>query len=163
MELIIVRHGKAEPHGHPGGDGERVLVEKGWKQARQVGEMLKATAFLPRLVLTSPLARARQTAEAMCESAGIAGPVVQGWLSCGMTPETAVAELAAYADFERVAIVGHEPDLSELAAWLLGTTGGVVEMKKGAVAAFRVGSPGHYGDLLFLLPPRFIGSGDFAD
>ena len=162
MELIMVRHGKAESFGHPGGDAERALVERGWRQARRAGELLKATGFLPRLVLTSPLVRARETAEALCEAAGLPGPVVQGWLACGMHPEAAIEELVAFADFERVAIVGHEPDLSGLAALLLGAAGGVVEMKKGAVAAFRLAPPGHHGELLFLLPPRLNGCGGFA-
>lgn len=157
MELILVRHGKAEDHGHPGGDAERALVEKGWKQARKVGHTLKTAGFLPRLVLTSPLTRARETAEGLCEAAGIPGPVVQKWLACGMDPETAMGELAAYAEFQRVAIVGHEPDLSSLAAWLLGAAAGAVEMRKGTVAAFRVPKSGHHGELLFLLPPKFAG------
>lgn len=160
MELILVRHGKAEPHGHPAGDGERALVDKGWRQARKAGEWLKATGFLPRLVLTSPLTRARETAEAMCEAAGIPGPVVQGWLACGMDPESALTELAVFSDFQRIALVGHEPDLSELAAWLLGSAGGSVEMKKGAVAGLRVEPPARHGELLFLLPPGGIVGGE---
>jgi len=89
MELILLRHGKAEDR-HPEGDRFRALVEKGYVQARRGGELLKAANGVPDIVLTSPLVRARQTAEAFCEAAGIPSPVVQNWLACGLDPETAI-------------------------------------------------------------------------
>jgi phosphohistidine phosphatase len=154
MELLIIRHGTAEPHGHPGGDGERALVDKGREQARGVGRFLKRVGCLPEVVLTSPLVRARQTADGLCAAAGIAAPVVQPWLACGMSPATAMDELDAYASFDCVAMVGHEPDLSELAGWLLGADAGRVRMKKGAVACISLRLPSRRGELQFLLPPK---------
>src|SRR5690606_4916298 len=105
-------------------------VVKGFEQAAKVGRLLKRVNRRPEVVLTSPLVRSRQTAEALCEAAEMPGPVVQGWLACGMDPEEAIRELVAFSDFERVAIVGHEPDLSSLVEWLLGCTGSSVEVKK---------------------------------
>src|SRR5688572_25419905 len=119
MELLVIRHAKAEDHGHPGGDGERALVAKGFEQSARLGRFLKRIDRRPDVVLTSPLVRARQTAETLCEAAEMPGPVVQGWLACGMDPEMAIRELVAFSDLERVAIVGHEPDLSSLIEWLL--------------------------------------------
>jgi phosphohistidine phosphatase len=156
MELLIIRHGTAEPHGHPGGDGERALVEKGREQARKAGRCMRRLGLLPELVLTSPLLRARQTAEEFCSAAGIDPPVVQGWLACGMDPETATGELAAYQNCECVAVVGHEPDLSELVGALIGANAGRVRMKKGAVACVRLGSLARHGELQFLLPPKLV-------
>lgn len=156
MELLVIRHGTAEAHGHPGGDGARALVEKGWKQARAVGKLLARIGCLPELVLTSPLVRARETALGVCEEAGIDGPVEVAWLSCGADPETIVEELRAYADFERVAVVGHEPDLSELIGYLLNAAAGRVRMKKGAVALLRLSDGLRAGELQFLLPPRVM-------
>ena len=37
MELLVIRHAKAEDHGHPGGDGERALVAKGFDQSARLG------------------------------------------------------------------------------------------------------------------------------
>lgn len=156
MELIILRHGKAE-NSNPGGDSARALVEKGREQARRVGSMLKAAKFLPEIVLTSPLVRARQTADEFCKVTGVPGAVIQGWLACGMHPQRALEELAGFREFKRVAIVGHEPDLSGLVNWILGADGGGVEMKKGAVACVAIQPPARSGSLMFLVPPRLAG------
>ncbi|MFD0892118.1 phosphohistidine phosphatase SixA [Luteolibacter ambystomatis] len=156
MELLILRHGKAEDHGHPGGDGERALVEKGYKQARRAGELAKAADLLPDLVLTSPLVRARQTAETFCEAAGISAPVIQPWIACGMRADTAINELRAFDRFRRILLVGHEPDLSGLIEFLLGASGGAVDVKKGALACLDVSPSGRRGRLLFLIPPKMV-------
>lgn len=156
MQLILLRHGKAEDR-HPEGDRFRALVDKGHAQARRAGELLKAANGQPDIVLTSPLVRARQTAEAFCQSAGIPGPIVQGWLACGLDPETAIAELKAYREFGRVAIVGHEPDFSTLLQWILGAEGGWLEMKKGALACVEIRPPTRHGRLLYLIPPALVG------
>jgi phosphohistidine phosphatase len=152
MKLILLRHGTAEDS-HPDGDFSRALIEKGRKQARRAAKLLKAASALPEIVLTSPLVRARQTAEEFCQTAEIPGATIQGWLACGMTPETALGELTAFHDFKSVAIVGHEPDFSELIQWILGASGGGIEVKKGAVACLQVNPPSRRGTLIYLIPP----------
>lgn len=153
MDLILLRHGKAEDT-HPQGDTARALVEKGRDQSRRAGRLLKAAKFLPEIVLTSPLVRAMQTADEFCAAAGLPGPVVQGWLACGCAPETVLAELLAFRDFSRVAIVGHEPDFSRFIQWTLEAHGASVKMKKGALAALRITPPTRHGTLTFLIPPK---------
>jgi phosphohistidine phosphatase len=157
MELLVIRHAKAEAHGHPGGDGERALVAKGFEQSAKLGRFLKGIGRRPDVVLTSPLVRARQTAETLCEAAEMPGPVVQSWLACGMDPEMAIRELVAFSDFERVAIVGHEPDLSSLIEWLLGCSGSSVEVKKASITGLVVHPPAWHARLLFHLPPGLVG------
>jgi phosphohistidine phosphatase len=152
MELILLRHGKAEDS-NPLGDSARVLLEKGYQQSRQAGRLLQGADLLPNIVLTSPYARAQQTAEEFCKAAGIPGPVVQGWLSSGMDPETALEELVAFKDFGRVAIVGHEPDFSQLIQWSLSALGGSIEIKKGSLACLRIQPPFRQATLSYLIPP----------
>lgn len=159
MDLILLRHGKAEDF-HPEGDAARELVEKGREQSRKAARLLKGAGKLPEIVLTSPLARARQTAEEFCQTAGMPGPLVQGWLACGMDPATAMQELAGFNEFQRVAIVGHEPDLSEFIARCLGCPSGSVKMKKGALACLRINPPARSGTLLFLIPPKLADDAD---
>jgi len=156
MELLVIRHAKAE-NGHPGGDGERALVAKGIEQAAKLGRFLKRISRRPDVVLTSPLVRSRQTSEILCQAAEMPGPVVQGWLACGMDPETAIRELVAFSDFERVAIVGHEPDLSSLIEWLLGCSGSSVEVKKASLTGLLVHPPAWHARLLFHIPPSLLG------
>ncbi len=155
MDLILLRHGKAEER-HPLGDGARALVEKGRDQSRRAGRLLKAAGFLPEIVLTSPLLRATQTADEFCAAAGLPGPVVQGWLACGCTPETVLSELLAFRDFHRVAIVGHEPDFSAFIQWSMVAHGTSVKLKKGAMAALRITPPNRHGTLTFLIPPKLL-------
>ena len=159
MDLIILRHGKAEDS-NPGGDSARELVEKGRQQAQRQAKLLKNAGLWPEIVLTSPLVRARQTAHEFCESAGIPGAVIQGWLACGMAPETALRELVGFLEFKRVAIVGHEPDLSRLIEWILGASGGEVNVKKGTIACLRVNPPSRYGLLKYLIPPKLADGED---
>lgn len=159
MDLILLRHGKAEDS-HPQGDQARALVEKGREQARRAARALKRSKLLPDIVLTSPLVRARQTAEEFCDTAGMPGPLVQPWLACGMTPESAIRELSAFAEFGRVAIVGHEPDFSWLAAWILGISGGEIRIKKGSLSCYRIHPPARHGSLLYLIPPKLADDAD---
>lgn len=152
MELLIIRHAKAEAHGHPLGDEARALVAKGEDQAERIGRFLRRTGCLPDVVLTSPLVRARQTAQRLCAAGELPEPIEQSWLRSGMDPESAVRELEAFATFERVAIVGHEPDLSGLAAWLLGAAAGSIEVKKASVTGLLISGRGRRAQLLYHVP-----------
>ncbi|MFU8892866.1 MAG: SixA phosphatase family protein [Luteolibacter sp.] len=158
MELLLLRHGKAASHGHPDGDFARALVEEGHAQARHAARLLSAARRLPDLVLSSPVLRARQTAETFCATAGLDAPLIQPWLACGMRPAEAIAELAGFREFRRVLIVGHEPDFSSLLEWLLETGSGGIEVKKGALACIHCTPPAQGGHLVFLVPPAMIES-----
>jgi phosphohistidine phosphatase len=153
MELILLRHGKAEDCS-AGGDFARALTTKGHAQSQRAGRLLKAASSLPDIVLTSPLIRARQTAEEFCNAAGIPGAIIQGWLSSGFAPETGLTELSSFRDFKRVMIVGHEPDLSSLISFILETSSACIQMKKGALACLNVSPPSRRGTLLYLIPPK---------
>lgn len=152
MDLILIRHGKAEDE-HPQGDSERALTDLGFEQARRQACRLRDAGKLPEIVLTSPLRRARQTAETFCEAAGMPGPLIQGWIACGMNPETAIRELTGFSEFKTIALVGHEPDLSSLIAYLLGSSAGSIKMKKGSLACLKINPPSKQGRLKFLIPP----------
>jgi len=159
MELLLLRHGKAADHGHPEGDFARALVDKGHDQARRAAKLLAAAERLPDLVLTSPVLRARQTAETFCTTAGIDTPLIQPWLACGMRPQEAVAQLGGFLEFQRVMIVGHEPDFSSLLEWLLNSGAGGIDVKKGSLACIRCHPPARGGQLAFLVPPALILAG----
>jgi phosphohistidine phosphatase len=153
MELIILRHGKAEKS-HSLGDSYRELIDKGRAQARFAGGFLRKINHLPDIVLTSPLIRARQTADEFCQAAHIPGALIQGWLSCGMHPEFAIQELLGFSEFKRVAIVGHEPDLSQLIQWIIGSSSTALSMKHGALACLEIHPPSRNGILKFLIPQK---------
>lgn len=111
MRLLIVRHAEAAP-GAP--DELRRLTPRGVEQARRLGERLRAEYVAPIAVVTSPLRRARETAEALA----LAEPQVDERLAPGATPED-VRE-AASGRGDTVVVVGHQPDCGRVAAALAG-------------------------------------------
>jgi phosphohistidine phosphatase len=114
MRLYLCRHAKAAS-GEP--DAARTLAPEGRDQARALGELLAARENAPVLVLSSPLVRARQTAEAIAEATG--APLrIEERLAPGATAAALVAALAGEPG--PVATVGHQPDCSEIAVALTG-------------------------------------------
>ncbi len=120
VELYIMRHAEAEVRSAGSADRDRTLTDKGREQSRKIGKFLRRNELVPDLILSSPFSRAWQTAEIVCDEAGLDDPTLADWLACGMTPETAMRELTAYARLPDLMIVGHQPDLGELCAKLLG-------------------------------------------
>ena len=138
MTLLLIRHATANAHGMAGGDFVRNLVEKGQEQSRCVGRFLKKHDFIPDIVLTSPVLRAKETAEILAEE-GCPKPIIESWLACGMRPEVALQELSAYKEFPRVAIVGHEPDFSSLVEHILGADAYSIRVKKTSIISLELG------------------------
>ena len=155
MTLYLIRHATADAHGLPGGDFVRSLIPKGIKQAHRVGTFLCENDLIPDLVLTSPVLRAKKTAEVLTE-AGCPAPVVEAWLSCGMRPETALQELSAYRELNSVAIVGHEPDFSGLVEHLLGASFYSIRVKKTSVISLEIDPPRPKGLLDFSIPCKYL-------
>jgi phosphohistidine phosphatase len=153
MQLLLLRHGKAEDCS-PGGDFSRELEEKGHEQARHAARILAAADLLPDLVLSSPVLRAKQTAITFTATAEIPGPIFLDWLSCGMSPETALAELAHFPEFKRIMIVGHEPDFSRLIERCLGATADCIEVRKGSITCIELRLPSPRATLRFLIPHK---------
>jgi len=112
MRLLIVRHAEAAP-GNP--DELRTLTPAGRDQAQRLGESLRAGGIVPDAVLSSPLRRARETAEAL----GLTEPEVDERLAPGASPED-ISE-AARGRGQTVIVVGHQPDCSRAVAELSGS------------------------------------------
>jgi phosphohistidine phosphatase len=117
MDLLLLRH--ADANTEAATDDARKLSDKGEGQAKKVARFLKDHECKPDLILTSPVRRALETAEIVSEHLS-AELIAAPWAACGMDSETATEELRAYTKFDRVMLVGHEPDFSRLAAHLLG-------------------------------------------
>ncbi len=127
MLLFLIRHAHADA-GEP--DETRPLSERGRTEARALGDSLARHQTPPVLVLTSPLLRARQTADEIAR-ATTAALRVDVALSPGTTVETLLG--AVEAESGPVAAVCHQPDCSEIALALAGCShdfppGGVVEL-----------------------------------
>lgn len=150
MRLYIVRHAKAvEPDGSVP-DAFRHLTQRGRARFREIaGAALDAGMRVDRIV-TSPLVRAVQTADLLAEGLGFDGEIEADPALAGPLPETGLrALLARRPRSEAVALVGHNPHLSELVCGILGY-GGDFCMKKGAVVALRIGGRHRWPDAEFL-------------
>jgi phosphohistidine phosphatase len=148
MDCILIRHGIAvEPEEWTGAEPLRPLTAKGKRRVRQVARGLAALGVVPTHLLTSPLTRARETAEiihtVLCPAIGVE---LRKDLSVGSAPERIVAMLRTYPSDAIVLCVGHEPLLSHSAALLLcGQSGPGLAMKKSGAGCIHVppdGMPG---------------------
>ena len=160
IELYLVRHAIAAERGPKYPDDKlRPLTPAGSKKFSESVPGLMELGVVIDFVLTSPLVRARDTATL---------------LASGLKPKPAIAEIEALAPggrhqaiveaikthakrHRRLAFVGHEPDLGELAAKLLGARGNI-EFKKGGVALIDVNgaTPGGPGTLRWMLTPKAL-------
>jgi phosphohistidine phosphatase len=116
--LILLRHAKAEPEADSGADFDRELTEGGWAEARLIGRVLSDAGFRPDLALVSAAVRTVHTWEA----AGAAFPPARVETLDSLyeaSPETILAEAASRgAKTGVVAVVGHNPGIATLAAYL---------------------------------------------
>jgi phosphohistidine phosphatase len=159
LELYLVRHAPAAERG-PGWpeDEARPLTSDGAAKFRKAVEGLAALGVHIDLVLTSPLVRCRQTAEILAD--GIPGrPRIQPLdaLAPGGGHAAVITEASRVAKRPRVALVGHEPDIGQLAAKLLGTRR-ALEFRKGAVCRIDVDGlpPSGPGRLSWFATPRML-------
>jgi phosphohistidine phosphatase len=114
MRLYLVRHADAAP-GEP--DELRSLTPEGRRQAQELAERLQADGVEPDAIISSPLLRARETADAL---AGTTGAEVHAddRLAPGATEEDVRTAVAGRG--ETVVVVGHQPDCGRIAAALTG-------------------------------------------
>jgi phosphohistidine phosphatase len=160
FELYLIRHGIAAERGesYPD-DTKRPLTSKGIQRLRQAGKALVALDVTFDVILTSPLVRTRQTAEALAAMFRDAPPIVNSQaLAPGGTHNAIIDDVAKQSHRrKRIALVGHEPGIGELAARLLGLRR-PVEFKKGAIARIDVTSVPltAQGQMRWFLTPRIL-------
>ena len=161
MKLLIVRHAIAEDRAlfalKNSDDDKRPLTHKGRKRMRQSAKGLSKTHPELEYLISSPLTRAVQTANILSEYYPYAARKETKHLAPGAPPEAVADFLASLPADANVALVGHEPDLSELIAWLCtGSPFGFIYFKKGAACLLDiVGKPGpSRAEIEWFLAPR---------
>jgi phosphohistidine phosphatase len=158
MQVLIIRHAIAVPRGTPDiPDDERPLTRAGEKRFRSAARGLARIADRPDALLTSPLPRAARTAELAAKAWGKVSPTDTPALAGGELRDVlkAIEEHGADAT---VAVVGHEPQVSELLAQLVGSDkADRLTFRKGGAALVEVsGSVAEGGRLLWYLTPRIL-------
>jgi phosphohistidine phosphatase len=160
MILYLIRHGDADTPA--ASDEARVLSKKGIRVTTAMAALLKNADFdPPEIIVTSPLARAEQTARIMLEEfAPKATFEINDGLRTGSSLEAAMSIIAAKKDVcDVLMLAGHDPLFSMLASVLVSGTEYAIEMKKSAVAVFeltRFEVPRMRGILRAFLPPKLV-------
>ena len=161
LELYLIRHGVAEERGekYPD-DSKRPLTSQGISRLRKEARGLDAFGITFDQIITSPLVRTRQTADVFAEVLKGKPPVaLADALAPAGTATAVLQELGKHMRKERIALVGHEPNIGELAARLIGARA-PLEFRKGAICRidFEVFPPKGTGQLQWFLPPRVLRS-----
>ena len=155
MDLYLLRHGDAQPPAGEAPDSARQLTEVGRAKMREEAKGMKRLGLSPEVILTSPYARARETAEIVACALEVAAPIASPELACGCSLGDLSEALRSYASCASVMVVGHEPDLSTIICQLI--SGASVKMEKGGLARVTLAEavPGA-GTLRWLLTPSHL-------
>jgi phosphohistidine phosphatase len=157
--LYLIRHGVAAERGaeYPD-DSKRPLTPQGMSRLRREARGLEALGVTFDEIVTSPLVRTRQTADVIAESLKTKPAVTTSdALAPAGTSGAVMQELAKYTKKGSVALVGHEPNLGELAARLIGSRQ-PFEFKKGGICRidFETLPPKGVGILRWFVTPRIL-------
>jgi phosphohistidine phosphatase len=156
MQLLIIRHGRAEDRAPDGLDASRRLTDDGRARMREIARGLKTQIERIDVIATSPLPRAHETATIVAEVLGTAAPETLDLLAPGVDARALVCWLAQQRTATTVAIVGHEPDLSRIVGQLIADSGPVrIQIKKGSICLIEFDSRPALGAgrLLSLMQP----------
>jgi len=161
-ELYIMRHGLAAGLAVGGiiDDAKRPLTSEGRKKMQEIARGLVRLGIALDWIVSSPLIRAVETAGIVSESLPSEVPMdISDSLSPGAPAEALISFLARHPNRRRVLVVGHEPDLSELAARLVGAGRNAnLAFKKGGCCSITFGEfpPKSPGQLVWWLTPRVM-------
>jgi phosphohistidine phosphatase len=162
MNLYLIRHADAGAHKQdPTEDSERPLSAAGLAQTKKVAKGLVRQDVKFQTLFTSPLVRARQTAEELLRNWSDPAPELR--VCEELAPggqRRLLARFLRKQGGEAVALVGHEPDLSEFAAWLIGSKKARLQLEKAGVACvvFEDKPRKGTGQLAWLATPALLGA-----
>ena len=164
MKLYVLRHGEAAEHGDPKfkNDADRPLTAKGMQRTKALAHALRQMEISFDLICSSPLVRARETAEIVERGLRLNGRIeLTGQLAPTGDMERLVEQLnGARPAPKTVLLVGHEPYLSSLISLLCaGGANLAMTLKKGGLCRLDVQQLrcARCASLEWLLPPRLLG------
>jgi phosphohistidine phosphatase len=159
MMLYILRHATAEDAATSGDDGARKLSDRSKEKMRGAASGLRAMGLKFNVILTSPLARAAETAEIVSAAyENTPPPQVLPALATGVPAADAVAALRAFSKHEDVMNVGHEPQLGAVASILLTGAADLAHLKLKTGGCIAIDLPARFerggGELRWMLSHR---------
>jgi phosphohistidine phosphatase len=161
MRVILFRHGPAgerDPKQWPD-DAERPLTQKGIARTRAASVGLAGLLEDVNVIATSPLVRAAQTAKLLADVMR-GKPVIEtiDELRPGQPPRAILKRLSEASRRHTIVLVGHEPDLGQLAGFLAFQTPAPLTLKKAGACsiAFEEAPKAGSGRIEWLLTPRLL-------
>jgi len=159
IDLFILRHGEAGNRMTVvEEDSKRPLTPEGRAEMQKITKSLRAIGLQVDRIYTSPLKRARETAEIAARILKIL--TLEEWdeLKPDGSKAALYRKLARFEQNSRVILVGHEPHLSSMMGEIIGTTDARLSLKKGGLGKVRITSfsPRVSGELRWLLTPKMI-------
>jgi phosphohistidine phosphatase len=148
MHVYFLRHGEADWPNWNKPDDERPLTARGKKEMKKIAAFLERLGLFLDQIITSPLPRARQTAEAVADRFHLQlheDELLQPGFS-----SSEFEQLVKKYPGEEIMVVGHEPDFSKTISAL---TGGSIKLSKAGLALIEVDETMR-GRLLWLIPPK---------
>jgi phosphohistidine phosphatase len=167
MDLYLIRHAEAVNRSDPNyADEDRPLTDDGRTQAQALAKSLVARGVQFNAVISSPLVRARQTAEEMLQN--MTGPLAELEFCRHLAPGGKARKLLRFligTSSESVALIGHEPDLSSFAGRMIGCRRAQIDLAKAGVVLIRFdGVPEKSrGTLAWLLTPEWLGAPEMGE
>jgi len=149
MRVYFLRHGDADWPDWDGPDEERPLNRRGKKEMRRVAKFLCVLELTPDEILTSPLTRARQTADIVAERFKL-HVREEDTLAGGFTAD-GLKDLVRKYHVDDLMVVGHEPNFTDVIAEV---TGADCKLSKGGFALVELDDKKLEGRLLWLFPPK---------
>ncbi len=156
MILFLIRHAEAVPDATT--DMSRELTETGREQARKLARAFQRLEIKPDAIVVSPYVRAQQTVETMLADGREPKPPVHTFDEIGfeVRPKK-IVKFVKKLGVETVAIVGHQPGLSRLAAWLVGSKKAQIDLDKAGVAKINCNDLEKGGGVLeWLVTPQWL-------
>jgi len=158
MQLFILRHATAIPHGTPGyPTDDRPLTEEGIEKFISCAKAINIIAGRFDIIISSPLVRALHTAKILAEHTMYSKEViVTDHLLPGSPQRSLFTFLKQFNNSDKICITGHEPQLGYIASMLIGQDESVIELKKGAICRIDIDKlpPEKSGRLVWLMQPK---------
>jgi phosphohistidine phosphatase len=159
MELYLLRHGLAEERSATGRDSDRVLTAEGIVKLQQVLELARGAGVRPALILSSPYARAKQTAEIAGRALEYSGKVLHSKaFAPDSSPFKAWEEVRVYDGEASLLVATHEPLLSSTVAWFAGSTREMIRFVPAAMVRidFAALGPHPEGVMRWMISPELV-------
>lgn len=159
MDLLVLRHGEAGRSSRLPGDSKRSLTNEGKQEVTDLSYGIRSLEIKFDHIFSSPLLRAKQTAEIVAKSMKYKGKIEE---LDSLKPEGSRLDfysvLSKLKQDSVVLVVGHEPYLSEMISEGISQSGCRITLKKAGLARMRILStlPKIKGELRWLLTPKLL-------